>query len=357
MDYNELEFIKSFCQGFVNPVILFNKKWEIIFCNKRNFLAPDTTLQDLTMGEEEKLKSHHSFFMTVNGRQYCSRVSLHGDLYLCELFSSEDWFELADKTGIYEKLLPFINNFEHNIAVMCNSISNLNRKLESEERYDDMKQLADIQRSAMYLDAAGKNIFEYANMFFPKNSAKKIDTYALVDGIINRCNIILEGCCRRIDFLAEKDDYFIRANQRHCITVLINALQNALLYSPIDSCPIVTLSKSVYNDAPCAVLRVSNKCVVRSDESGKEPDLNFSCQRIGCGIPIIKRFTEESGGEFTMEEKNGIMTVTLKLPIIVSEKSGEIVLEESEYAYYDTGIPDIVELKMFEVLSFFGSKK
>ena len=55
-----------------------------------------------------------------------------------------------------------------------------------------------------------------------------------------------------------------------------------------------------------------------------------------------------------MEEKNGIMTVTLKLPIIADEKNGEMVLEESVYTYYNTGIPDIVELKMFEVLSFFN---
>lgn len=356
MDYSELEIIESFCQGFVNPVILFNKKWEIVYCNKKNFVSPDMTLQSLTMNEDEKLKSHHSFLMTVNGKQYCSRVSLHGDLYLCELFNSDDFMELADKTGIYEKMLPFINNFEHNIAVMWNSISNLTKKLESEERFDDLKQLADIQRSTMYLNAAGKNIFEFANMFYPKATMRKIDTYALVEGIINRCNTILAGCCRRIEFYADKDDYFISANQRHCVTVLINALQNALLYSPVDSCPVVTLSKTVFGDAPYAVLRVSNKCNVRSDENGKAPDLNFSCQRIGCGIPIIKRFTEETGGDFNMEEKNGIMTVTLKLPIIVNEKNGELVLEESEYTYYDTGIPDIVDLKLFEVISFFGGK-
>lgn len=354
LEFSEFESIKAFCRGFVNPVILFNKKWEIVYCNKKNFLAPDISLQDLTMGDEEKLKSHHCFLMTINGRQYCSRISLHGDLYLCELFSSDDFLEIADKTGIYEKMLPFINNFEHNIAVMWNSISSLNKKFESEGRFDDIKQLSDIQRSAMYLNASGKNIFEFANMFYPKATMKKIDAYALVEGIINRCNIILEGCCRRIEFYADKNDYFIRANQRHCVTALINALQNALLYSPVDSCPTVTLSKSVFTDVPYAILQVTSKCSVRTDENGKAPDLNFSCQRIGCGIPIIKRFTEESGGEFSMEEKNGIMTVTLKLPIIVNEKCGEMVLEESEYTYYDTGIPDIVALKMFEVLAFFG---
>ena len=354
MELGEFETIKEFCRGFVNPVILFNKKWEIIYCNKKNFLTPDMTLQKLIMCNEEKLKSHHSVLMTVNGKQYCSRVSLHGDLYLCELLTLEDWFDLADKTGVYEKMLPFINNFEHNIAVMWNSISGLSRKFEIEKRFEDIKQLADIRRRTMYLNASAKNLFEFANMFYPKSTMKKIDVYALVEGIINRCNLILEGCCRRIEFIADKNDYFIGANQRHCITALINALQNALLYSRVDSCPIVTLSKSVFTDVPYAVLQVTNKCDVRTDENGNSPDLNFSCQRIGCGIPIIKRFTEESSGEFSMEEKNGIMTVTLKLPIIDDEKIGEMVLEESEYTYYNTGIPDIVELKMFEVLSFFN---
>ena len=70
MELGEFETIKEFCRGFVNPVILFNKKWEIIYCNKKNFLAPDMTLQKLIMCNEEKLKSHHSVLMTINGKQY-----------------------------------------------------------------------------------------------------------------------------------------------------------------------------------------------------------------------------------------------------------------------------------------------
>ena len=117
---------------------------------------------------------------------------------------------------------------------------------------------------------------------------------------------------------------------------------------------MVTLSRSVFTDAPYAVLQVTNKCSARSEEGESTPDLNFACQRIGCGIPIIKRFAEESGGSFNMEEKSGTMTVTIKLPIIVNENNSELLLEQSEYAYYDTGIPDIVDLKMFEVVDFFG---
>lgn len=354
MDFNELDKITSFCSSFANPVILFDKEWNVVFCNKKNFVSSKSDVKSLILSDIEMLKSGESFLMVVNGKQYCSRVSVHGDLFFCELFSSEDLFSMADKSDIYEKILPFIDNFEHNIAVMWSSISTLTKKLEIEERFDDIKQLADIQKSTMYLNAAGKNIFEYANMFYPKVTYKKIDTYALVEGVINRCNEALESCNRRIEFFADKNDYFIRANQRHCVTALINALQNALLYSPVDCCPTVTLSRSVFTDVPYAVLQVTNKCNTHSEEGKATHDLNFSCQRIGCGIPIIKRFAEETGGSFGMEEKNGIMTVTLKLPIIVTEKTGEMVLEQSEYAYYDTGIPDIVDLKMFEVVDFFG---
>lgn len=353
MDFNELDKITAFCSGFANPVILFDKEWNVVYCNKKSFVLPKTNVKNLILSDIEKLKSGESFLMVVNGKQYCSRVSVHDNLFFCELFSSEDLFAMADKSDIYEKILPFIDNFEHNIAVMWSSISTLTKKLEIEERFDDIKQLADIRKSTMYLNAAGKNIFEYANMFYPKVTYKKIDTYALVEGIINRCNEALGGCGRRIEFFADKNDYFIKANQRHCVTALINALQNALLYSPVDCCPTVTLSRSVFTDVPYAILQVTNKCNVRFEEVKRTSDLNFSCQRIGCGIPIIKRFAEETGGSFGMEEKNGTMTVTLKLPIIVNEKTGEMVLEQSEYTYYNTGIPDIVDLKMFEVVDFF----
>ena len=355
MELNHLEKIVEFCSGFENPVILFDKEWNIVYCNRKSLVNSKSLAQIITESEIEKLKKGEDFLIAANGKQYCSRVSVHGELYLCELFSSEDLLSIADKSDIYEKILPFINSFEHNIAVMWSSISALMKKLEVEERFDDIKQLADIKKSTMYLNASGKNIFEYANMFYPKATYKKIDTYALVEGVIKRCNETLEGCCRRIEFLADKNDYFIRANQRHCVTALINALQNALLYSPVDCCPTVTLSRSVIEDAPYAVLQVKNKCNIRLSEGESSSDLNFSCQRIGCGIPIIKRFAEETGGLFNMEETNGIMTVTLRIPIIVSEKTGELLLEQSEYTYYDTGIPDIVDLKMFEVVDFFGN--
>ncbi len=349
-----MDSIVEFCSGFKNPVILFDKNWNIIYCNNKSLVNSKSMSRVITESDIDKLKAGKNMLVVINGKQYCSRVSVHGEMLLCELFSTEDLLDMADKTDIYEKILPFINSFEHNIAVMWGSFSTLKKKLEIEGRFDDIKQLSDIQRSTMFLNAVGKNIFEYANMFYPKVTYKKIDTYALVEGIVNRCNETLENCGRRIEFFADKNDYFIKANQRHCVTALINALQNALLYSPVDCCPTVTLSRSMFTDIPYAILQVTNKCKVRAEEGESEPDLNFSCQRIGCGIPIIKRFAEETGGSFEMKENNGTMTVTLKLPIIVNEKNSELVLEQSEYVYYDTGIPDIVDLKMFEVVDFFG---
>ncbi|MGN0670695.1 MAG: hypothetical protein ACI4JZ_09105, partial [Oscillospiraceae bacterium] len=129
MDKNELDRIVDFCSGFANPVILFDKDWNVVFCNKKNFVTSKTNVQNLTMSGIKKLKSGESFLMVVNGKQYCSRVSVHGELYLCELFSSEDLLDIADKSDIYEKILPFINNFEHNIAVMWGSFSTLKKKL------------------------------------------------------------------------------------------------------------------------------------------------------------------------------------------------------------------------------------
>lgn len=352
MDLNTLEKIKDFCHGFKNPVVLFDEKDRIVYCNKPNFVTSKSDIQ--IIAENEKPRREQNILALVNGSKYSVRVSMHGELYMYEFFSYSDLFDMADKSDIYEKILPFINSFEHNISVMWGCFSSLKKKLEEEERFDDIKQLADIQKSAMYLNASGKNIFEYANMFYPKASVSRIDTYALVEGIVNRCNEMLADCGRRIDFIAQKDDYFIKANQRHCISALINALQNALLYSPVDCCPTITLTRTILTDNPYAVLQVTNKCKTRAENGEKLPDLDFACQRIGCGIPIIKRFAQEADGVFDMEERNGSMIVTLKIPIIVNKNKSELVLEQSEYAYYDTGIPDIIDLKMFEVADFFG---
>ncbi len=355
MDSADFSDVKEFCKSFLNPVIFFNKDWEIVYCNKKNFITTEKTVYQLTLNDTGILNLNRSNFVMVKGKQYCARAFGYREFYVAELFSYDDVFDMAVNVNIYEKILPFIGCFEYNIAILLGTVTSLKKRLKSEERYEDLKSFASIEKSSMQLSAASKNIFQYANMFYLKTKHERINTYALVEGIINRCNQALVDIGRRIEFISQIDDYSISANQSHCITALINAIQNALLYSPVDCDPTVIVTKTLIQEKEYAVIMVKNRCRVRSENDEKTPDLNFSNQRIGCGIPIIKRFAEESGGIFDMEEDKGIMTVTLKIPMIVKNKSSEIVFGEDFYSYYDTGIPDIIDLKMFEVIEFFSN--
>ena len=125
----------------------------------------------------------------------------------------------------------------------------------------------------------------------------------------------------------------------------MNAVQNALLYSPKETEPILTVCYRESRGRKFVEIRVVNESSMFSskDFSGSV-DVNFSYQRMGYGIPIIKRFAQVSGGWFDMTEENGRVTVTISLPAAHYGSGAELPLRKPSAAQYDTGIPDFTEI-------------
>ena len=99
---------------------------------------------------------------------------------------------------------------------------------------------------------------------------------------------------------------------------------------------------------------VNESSMFSSKDFSGSVDVNFSYQRMGYGIPIIKRFVQVSGGWFDMTEENGRVTVTISLPAAHYGSGAELPLRKPSAAQYDTGIPDFTEIMMREVVQFFG---
>lgn len=192
-----------------------------------------------------------------------------------------------------------------------------------------------------------KNGYEYSLML-THGDPTVINAVALANGLVNRCNAILAKCARRVWFVAKAQRLLVAADSRHAVTALTNLIQNALLYSPRECVPVMTIDSCIENGRSCVLVQITNDSCLFIGED-ELPEIKF--HRAGTGIPIIKRFAENADGRFFFNVSGHTVTVGIVLPEI--KQTDDLNIEEGGYSYYDTGIPDIVEVKMREVIGFF----
>lgn len=298
----------------------------------------------------------------IDGEYSCARINPVKNelneawLYICELISSEAALSIAEQTDAGSKLLPMINSVEHNLSYIWTESAQLQSKLLQDKNYDLLSGVFAIESALSNVCSVTKNIYEYTDMMFSEKSLVRTDASSLVGKLIERCNAALAKCGRRVDFICETEELTIMVDCRHAVAALVNAVQNALLYSPKETCPTAVLYRSGTAEHGTVVFSISNENIMFTDKDFSETaGVNFSYQRQGYGIPLIKRFAQEAHGNFEINDENGRVTVTLTLPAADSAKDGSVRFEVPDFAAYKTDIPDIVELKMREVAEFFGA--
>lgn len=359
MDTALKEEIKKFCNGFSDPVAIMDNKFRCAFCNKPKLIPQESSMMSIFQKAIVlPLDKAHITMAMIKGRFYSVRiVPLEDDLYICEFFDRNMILSLAENTDIYDKILPIINDVEYNTAALWRGYNVLRSKLELEQHEDDQRCALELEKHLTSLNSVIKNVSEYTGMLFytPKTNIT-VNLVSIVTGVIGRCNTILAVSGRYIDFVCEPEELYINAEVRHVICAVVNAIQNALMYSPRDCIPYVTLYKPNDKESNCVVLQILNDNLMYVDQkSGEEPGINFDHQRLGYGIPIIKRFAELAGGSFSLNEENGKVRTVISIPLVndPAAEKGVGVLKNSQYVYYKTEIPDIVELKMLEVNELF----
>ena len=354
MDVARKEELKKFCNGFSNPVVIMDNKFGCAYSNKPKLIPQDSSIMPVFQKAVSlPLDKVHVTMAMIKGCFYSVRiVPLDGELYFCEFFDQSTVFSLAENTDIYDKILPIINGVEYNTSALWRGYNILRSKLESEANEDSMRCALGFETYLTSLNAVMKNVSEYINMlFYTPRPNVVVDINSVLKGLVERCNTILAVSGRYIDYVSEPDEVYINAELRHVICAAVNALQNALMYSPRDCIIYATLYKPPGNKDRIALKILNDNLMFVDKKAGEEPGVNFDHQRLGYGIPIIRRFTELAGGSFAMKEENGKVATTITLPT-VKDPVAEIgvgVVRSSQYVYYKTDIPDIVELKMLEV--------
>ncbi len=360
MEIGQRQFIEDVCNSFETPVALFDGDLRCVYCNRDGFFEKGRLLASVLLTEVKRPITNSSKAMaTMNGIKYSIRLMPFCDEFIfCEFFDLQEVYELAEYSDCYEKVKMYTKSMDQNINDLwkkTNELEDYQRKIHDDGLFER------IISFKIALNALNSDIYSLSgivSMLFNKKDPEPLCVNMMLKDLIERCNSLLLNCGKAIDFEYEIDEYYIFSNERHAFVALVEALQNALLYSAAGTNPTVLLSSVLEKDMRYVILKVINDCVYFVNEDrGDRIERNFAFQRAGLGIPIIKTFVEECNGIFSMEYKDGKVVLEIKIPQYIPHPNSECLLKSPGKVHYKTRIPDLVDIKMNEVINFFSKKK
>lgn len=365
INYNEL--LKPYLclfSGSENPLAFLDSTLKCVGERGGVFRVGDNLLSFVREAIPNPMHDLTETSLYIKDKFWCCRImpvknaAGESDAYICELISFESARTISEKADLASQVLPVFNAVEFNSAKVWDNTDKLRKELREKGDFSSLSKVYEIEAAMANISSVSKNTFEYFNRSYDDQHFTEIDAGALIRWLGGRCNAALAKCGRRIEVITELEDLLIFADSRRAIVALVNAIQNAMLYSPVDTEPILAVYRAKYNGAYFVEIRITNENIMFTSRDFKDKvDINFSYQRLGYGIPIIKRFVQASHGRFSMEEENGKVILTMSLPA-VPEKRGPICrLNSPEYVGYTTGTPDLTDILMREVVMFFGEKE
>lgn len=352
--------IKKNFSGFPNPITVVDENFQCLYSNSVLIPESSNVMNLFTKTVFLPITKPVITSALIKGASYSARiVPFDEGLYVCEFFDYNTVLSLAENNCVYEKLYPMALSLEYNISVLWRGYGILRSKLENENGVQFLGCLSKTEEHLIELNSVLYNIVEYMNLLFEESDNNKefIELTSMTHEIVDRANELLDKSNRRIDYVHEPTEIYISAQRSHVVSVMLNALQNSLMYSTRECVPYLTVTKRRENDVDYACVQIRNDSIASAQiGSGEDPVLNFSAPRLGFGTSIIKRFSEISGGSFSLVRENENYITTIKLPLIPGEreKRGVGVARSSYFVYFKTDIPDILEIKMKEINILFG---
>lgn len=357
MDSVRIEKIREHLDGFSDPVALLDKTLKCVYCNFKKLLpAGRSLLVYIQESFEVPVVKITDVMVILDGTVYNARlIPVEDEMLICLFFDADTLISLAERTDMYQKIKPVIGAIEYNTSKLWKLLHFLRSNHENLTSENILKLSSEFERNLFGLSTINKNLFEYINMLFSEKSNQKINIVSFTEAVVNRCNALLVKCGRCIDFIYDPVEMLIYANQRYALCALVNSIQNSLLFSPRDTVPILSLGRTEENGIEYVVLRVTNDSIFYRDKSfGDKIETSFDHLRVGYGIPIIEKFAAESGGRVIKRERDGAYTLIVMIPAAKPDSDSVLHFDNSEFFFYSTGIPDIIEIKMMEVIDFFG---
>lgn len=296
--------------------------------------------------------------LKVREKYYCCRLmpvpNSGGEVtaYLAETISLEDLIPYAERADLPTSVLPMFSSLEYNIGKLWKASSVIKKQIED---ISELSALTTIESSIANISVICRNAFEYVNILHPSIPANVVCMGDMLRMLDKKCNKTLGKCGRKISFSIQVEDLNVRVNLHRMTVALMNAIQNALLYSPKDSIPLVNVKRISAGDRHFIEVQVINENIMRTDKDFKNNlNIEFSFRHLGFGIPIIKRFAYENGGTFKMTEQDDKVILTLTLPGVIPSNSNIVRFDSPGMEYYNSTTPDYIELMIMDVVNFFG---
>lgn len=309
------------------------------------------------------IRERRSVGVFIRGELHCAELipqggHMTGKLYVCRVTDYRHTLEQFSKTDGVFCVSPAFKSLEVGMDSVLELAEDLMRTAEENRWYDMIVKLCNIESSVRNMYAESCNMFRY----FTSNEGEPavVDAVYLVGSLVERCNLFLAKCGRGLRFLCDSENLEIAVNARHAVEALLNAIQNALLYSPRECEPTVVMSQVERDSLRFMRLSISNESSVSfGQESSLRLGMDFGHKRMSYGIPIIREFTVSAGGSLNISESGGRYCLTLDIPLYRGSGGSENSPRRIELGEY----PDIlfcgsrldpVRLKMEQVIAAFG---
>lgn len=345
-DKHEKNIIESFCRSSKIPVILLNSDMICKFSSDESILRAGGHFSSILAANAEFIPGETSKTMVkIKEKYYCALITPMGDgTYLCQLFDSENIFSMAQLSEVYDETMPMISANGIQIDFIESELKKL--LLRESVKNDDVLDLKLLEITTESSRARGRfeELLLYYELSFSKNNNKSvINLYSYVKWAVDKCNSLLLNIGRCVELNCPDIDLPVYAESRYSIYGFIEMIQFALLYSPIDIEPIISLVK---NNGVVEFMIICRGLIFVP--KGNEPD--FIGSRTG-KLAIARRFAQRCGAEFRfINENNNIIGLKIDFPKIQSTKSNEFTFESAEIVDYNNTFSDFAEYKMQKVI-------
>lgn len=353
MDSPCREQIKEHYKHYSTFVVLLNGKLECVYCNRPSVLSEGDSLKPYMQKDIGiPVMGAVNIMIMLNGVSYCGRFEqIEEDLIKCELFDSDDLQTMAERTDFFGKGVKFLFSAMQGVSQLRGLTNIFKDAIDNNvEVYNDIWR--EYSQVLSCLSSAVNNAFEYTFMLSKAPDFQPVNVVSMVKSIVERCNTILSKCGRCIDFVYDLDKVYISADRRYAFNALVNLIHNALVYSPKNFVPVVSLTAVNKDGREYVFLKASNETALYNENIGDS--FNSGFYRLGFGMKIIRHFAEQADGEYIENISENWANIGVLIPTISVSGDGEFTLECGETERYDTGIPDLLEVKMQEIVDFFG---
>ncbi len=337
-------FSRAAAEG--KPVFVLDGQKRCLLSGCRERLAQGECIDDLLLPPKEQTGSCYEGSLCRFGMMYCVRYIEADGLYMGEILSANEVSFISEYTDRMSSHAAMYSSMEYELAAVWKSKHALEQLL-SESSEEVRELIRRMERPLYRVSAGSRNVYEYLSMMYSARRNTVVDMARMCRELVIRCNESLSACGRHVELRLPQDEkLYIRADIRHAVAAVLNAVQNALLYSPKATVPLLEVRRSGRR----ILITTENENSRVSDAAAA-----VCVMRGGYGIPIIRRFAALSGGELNMSLEADIAVVRMDIPAATDEEIAEYALEEAVLYRFEDGAPDYVQLQMMIVEDMYES--